>query len=124
MSRPRLLRVFFDTDMRGRHEALIARAKEEKIEFSKLKPGDVLAFVNGKRDRIMALAVTDEKDSFGVLGYYRSPHGRIDPFAIRYIAEAFGGGKFDMTPAIRQALEERLRKAPVQSKAESGKSAA
>lgn len=107
----RLMHVFWDVDMRGRHEALAEHAKKErKFNIEKLNPGDMMAFINRARDRIIVLAGVDEKDSYGVLGYYRSPHGRIDPHAIQYIPSAFSGGRLDMNEALRKSLTERLAK--------------
>lgn len=84
----RLLHIFWETDMRVRHDGLakLARSKA-KINVSELEAGDLLCFINRKRDRIMVLAGTGEEDSYGVLGYYRSPHGRIDEQAIQFIPQ-------------------------------------
>lgn len=107
----KLLHVFFDTDMRARHEGLLARAaRERKFKRSDLAPGDLLAFINRKRDRIMVIAGLDEDDTYGVLGYYRSPHGRIDEMAIQFIPDAFAGGQIDYNQALHKALHERLGK--------------
>lgn len=118
MSNQHLMRIFWDTDMRGRHEALKQKAKDAGVNFEKLKPGDLLAFVNAARDRVMVLApVSGEADSFGVLAYYRSPHGRIDEFALQYIPEAFGGGKLNMAKATEKAVLQRLAKKKLVAKA-------
>lgn len=106
----RLLHVFYDVDMRGRHEALAQVAKKEKIDIKNIRPGDMVCFINTAKDRIMVLAGVNEVDSFGVLGYYRSPHGRIDEMAIQHIPSAFNGGKFEMKKAIEKALVKRLAK--------------
>lgn len=104
----KLLHVFSDTDMRKRHEGLMDYAKEQGVKSP--KAGDVLAFLNAKRDRIIVLSFIDEKDCFGVMGYYRSPHGRVPMEAIQYIPQAFGGEGFDMNKAIRAGLVELLSK--------------
>ena len=105
----RIIHVFYDQDMRARHPGLAKRAKEERdFDVSKLRPGDVLCFINVKRDRLIALAGLEEENSFGVMGYYRSPHGRIDETAIQFIPKAFAGGNFRMNAAIKKALHKRL----------------
>jgi len=106
----KLLHVFFDTDMRGRHEALDARALEDrKFDVKKLKPGDVLCFINTKQDRLMLLSGVNEQDTFGILGYYRSPHGRIDLKCIGYIQESFGGSaEVTMQEALRKRLDKHI----------------
>lgn len=106
----RLLHIIADTDMRARHEGLSVWAKKNGVKWKNLKPGDIVAFLNTKRDRVMVLGVMDEADSFGLLGYYRSPHGRVMPEAIQYIPKVFGGGRFDMNEATREALVELLEK--------------
>jgi len=106
----KLLRVIYETDMRGRHEYLAAQAEKLGIHVTKLKPGNLVAFVNTARDRLMVLGGVDEENSYGVLGYYRSPKGRIDEHALQYIVHAFSGGKLEMRKAIRMSLESRLSK--------------
>lgn len=107
----KLLHVFFDTDFRCRHAGLAARAKKEsKFDIDDLGPGDMLVFINAARDRVMVLAGLDEDDSHGVLGYYRSPHGRIDLEAIQYIPDAFAGGNLRFESALKKSLIERLSK--------------
>lgn len=106
----RLLHVIPDTDMRARHEGLREFAKKRGVRWKSLRPGDIVAFLNTKRDRVMVLGVLDEEDSFGLMGYYRSPHGRVAPEAIQYIPEVFGGGRFDMNAATRKALTEILER--------------
>lgn len=58
----------------------------------------------------MVLAGLDEDDSYGVLGYYRSPHGKIDEMALQYIPDAFAGGDMRYETALRKSLVERLTK--------------
>lgn len=87
---------------------MIAQAKAAGISIKNLKPGELLVFINKKANRIAVLAGIEEKDSYGAMGYYRSPHGSIDQMAIQYIPSAFNGGRLDMTAAIRKALEQRF----------------
>jgi len=112
-----LIHIFWDTDMRSRHEGLAERArKERKFKVEDLEPGDMLVFVNRARTKVMALAGVAEADSFGVLGYYRSPHGRIDELAVGKLAGAFSGGKIDMDKATKEALLERLQRKKARAK--------
>lgn len=105
----RIIHVFYDQDMRCRHDGLWARAlKEREFKREDLRPGDVLCFINSKQDRLMAIAGLDETDSYGVLGYYRSPHGKIDETAIQYIPQAFNGSTLEMNKAIKKALTKKL----------------
>lgn len=104
----KLFRVIPDTDMRCRHQGLLAQALAAGVKKKDLKAGDILAFINGAKDRVMALAILEEEDSYHVLGYYRSPHGRVAPESIEFIAEAFGADGLDMDQAIRKGLEKLL----------------
>lgn len=106
----KLLHLIRETDMRCSHEGLLARAKLEGVPLTKLGPGDVIAFLNTGRDRIKVLAFTGEKDGFGVMGYYRSPHGRVPPEAMEFIPAAFGGDGFRMDRAIKEGLLKLLAK--------------
>jgi hypothetical protein len=105
----KLLIVVPDADMRSRHTGLWEQAKKHGIKQEELKKGDIVAFLNSAKDRIATLAVTGEKDSLGVVSYYVSPHGRVEPYAIQYIPECMGAsGGLDMTKATRKALEELI----------------
>lgn len=105
----KIIHVFYDQDMRCRHDGLAERARKERgFDVHKLKEGDVLMFINSNRNRIIALAGLDEENGHGVMGYYRSPRGTIDEMAIQFIPQAFSGGGFKMNNAIKQALHKRL----------------
>lgn len=110
MSNSRLLRIFWDIDFRNRHDGLKEIMKKEGVDWKKIKPGDLVAFVNTARDRVIVLAPVDEEDTHGVMGYYRSPHGRIDEYAFQHIPEAFGGGRLDMKGAIKKAVMQKVPK--------------
>lgn len=101
----RLLYVIPEADFRCRHYGLWELAKKKGVDPTKLNKGDIIAFLNNSKDMIAVIAVTGEADSVGVLAYYRSPHGRIEPHAIQFIPEVFGGGVLDMRKATAKALQ-------------------
>jgi hypothetical protein len=109
----RVLHIFWNTDMRCRHEGLRTHVQKDK-GFRKrkltMKPGDILIFFNSKMDRLMGLSVLNEEDSYGLLTYYRSPHGRVDPACLKFLPEAFNGSGFDIEAALKKSLIERLSK--------------
>lgn len=107
---PRLLYVIPETNMACQHVGLVKQLKERGIDFKKFKPGDIVAFLNRRETMLRVMAVLPEKDTFGLLASYRSPHGRVPLEAIRYIPEAFGGGSFDMNKAIEKGLFDLLSK--------------
>lgn len=102
--------IVSNTDMRCSHPGLIEAAKKAGMPWGKMKKGDIVAFINASRDRIKVLVFTKEQDTYGVMGYYRSPHGRVMPEAIQKIPLAFGAGEFNMDRATKAALEELLAK--------------
>lgn len=106
----RLLHVIEEADMRCRQEGLLDQAKKKGVNVAGLKPGDIVAFLNTKKDRLMVITMLPEKDSVGYLGYYRSPHGRVPPEAIEFIPRAMGGEGFQMNKAIRAGLVKLLAK--------------
>lgn len=106
----RLLHIVEDADMRCRQEGLIDQAKKAKVSIPDLKPGDIVAFLNTKKDRLMVLTMLPEADSYGFLGYYRSPHGRVPPEALEFIPKALGADGFHMNKAIRSGLTKLLAK--------------
>lgn len=112
----RLLRIFWETDMRCRHDGLTELAlKEDKIKFSKLKFGDVLCFVNRKKDRYIMLSPAPEANSRGVLAYYRSPRGRFEERALQYVGQTFGGGKINYDEALHKVITEMIKKKRLQT---------
>jgi len=106
----RILHVIQNADFRCRHEGLVAIAKKAKVDMSQLKVGDIVVFLNVARDRLICISVLPEQDSFGLLSYYRSPHGRVPMEAIQFIPQAFGVTGLNMNAAIRSGLEQLLKK--------------
>lgn len=96
--------------MRCRQEGLWEQAKKGGVRINEIRPGDIVAFLNTKRDRLMVMTLLPEKDSVGFLGYYRSPHGRVPPEALEFIPRALGAEGFNMTKAIRSGLLKLLAK--------------
>jgi hypothetical protein len=97
--------------MIGRHDFLARVARKEAgIMVEKLRPGDLLCFVNRKMDKLALLSFIPEAESHGVLGYYKSPGGRkINERALRYIPQSYGAnGSIDMDAATRKAILEQL----------------
>lgn len=86
------------------------QAKKDGVKTDALKAGDIVIFLNADKTKFMLLAMTAERDSQGVLCYYRSPHGRVPPEALQFVPEAFGGQGFNMNRAIRIGLERLLAK--------------
>ena len=102
----RLIAILWGTDMRLAHDGLLAEATGKNKALALLKPGECIAFVNEKRDRIKLLAGSNH--GYPVLGYFRSKTGRIDVQAIQFIAQAFNGSRIDYNAALKKSLLKRL----------------
>ena len=106
----RILHVIQNADFRCRHEGLMAMARKAQVNMDELRVGDIVVFLNVARDRLICISVLPEQDSFGLLSYYRSPHGRVPMEAIQFIPQAFGATGLNMNAAIRSGLEQLLKK--------------
>lgn len=107
----RILTLIPDADMRSRHEGLLDQAMRKGVRKKELVPGNLIVFLNTKKDRIMILGFRDEEDRFGILSSWRSPSGRVPLAAIQYIPEHYGSKGLDMDAATKKALEKLLRRA-------------
>lgn len=99
--------------MRCGHDGLSAIALKEGVDTTKLGLGDMLCFINGRKNKIKVFAATSVDHGVAhnpVVAYYRQEHGRIDEMAIQHIPQAFSGEKFEMKKAITKALMDRLGK--------------
>jgi len=88
----------------------MAMARKAQVNMDELRVGDIVVFLNVARDRLICISVLPEQDSFGLLSYYRSPHGRVPMEAIQFIPQAFGATGLNMNAAIRSGLEQLLKK--------------
>jgi len=99
----KILRVFYDADLRCYHDGLAERAKKEGVDVKNLKAGEYAVFINSKRDRIKVFAAEN------VIAYQKSEHGRLDLNALKRIPEVFESrGGFSYTKAVEKELIERL----------------
>lgn len=106
----RVLHVIEGSDLRCRHQGLRDLAKKQGCDFSKFKVGDIVVFLNNDKTHLAILVMLDEAESFGFLGQYKSPHGRVPPEAIFFIPQALGMKGFEMNKAIKCGLEKLLSK--------------
>ena len=90
------------------HDGLTKLAKKFKRDPMSLGQGELLMFLNRKRDKLKIMGHRGL-----VLGYLKMPGGnRIMLDAIQYIPKAFGArGEIDYDSALKKALETRLLKA-------------
>ena len=99
----KVVRVFFDADMRGQHKALSEMATKARVKTDNLANGQYVVFVNRAKDRIKIFA------SNNIIAYYKSPSGRIDMNTIALIPMAFEGPRgLNYDKALANTLEKRL----------------
>jgi hypothetical protein len=103
----RLLHVFFEVNMGNQHDGLAILALERKVSLKALQPGELVCFVNKAQTRLKIVAGTGEPDGLGIIAYYRSPKGRLDLRALKYIPTAFNGSAIDFKVAIKKSFESR-----------------
>lgn len=97
-----LIKVFYDTDLRGGHKVLSEVARQHKIHVSKLEPGHYVAFVNKEKSGVKVYAASD------VIAYMKA--GRKDGITedvIRQIPRAFLGSPMGGTISAPVQLKKR-----------------
>jgi hypothetical protein len=103
----KVVRVFFETDMRNQHDGLKEVAKAEKVDLDKLSPGEHVVFINMAKDRLKMFS------SGGVLSYLRSQTGKLNMMVIEQIPQCFSAKRGVNWPkAQKLALEKQLGKNP------------
>lgn len=101
----RITHCFLDTDLRCQHKGLSKIASKQKVDASKLKSGQHLAFVNVALNKIKMYSPGN------VVSYLRLDRGRIDLEALALIPQAFGHDiEVKYNSALKQLLLKRLRK--------------
>lgn len=107
----RMLRCYLNSDLRCGHQGLSDLAKKDGIRVKDLAPGEMIVFVNAKRDRVKVYA------SSNVLAYLRLERGSIDLNTIREIPKAFqGSGKIDYDKALKETVESALMRRAAQKR--------
>lgn len=106
----KLVHVFFDVNLGCQHDGLSLEAKKVgKIDTEDLAAGELLLFINRRRDKIKVLASIGRGPRNCVLAYWRGKDKQVlDEMAIQYIARAFDGTTINYNQALRKAIEQRL----------------
>lgn len=94
----KIIRVFFDVDMRNGLDGLNRVATEHKLNLAELDQGEFVVFINSSKTILKLFATKD------MYAHYRSPSGRIDTRMIQYIPTVFNGTRFKFDDALREAL--------------------
>lgn len=98
-----IVQTFLNVNLMKSHRGLRYLADEFGINLDQLKPGQFVAFMNRKRNRIKLYAA----GSMYVYLMIRDEEGVIDEQSIKMIPKAFGSDiDIDITPAILAALGE------------------
>jgi hypothetical protein len=107
MSHPKIILLIDNVNMGLGHPGLTALARKFKKDPATLKDGELLMFLNRKRDKLKMMGHQGI-----VLGYLRMPKGRqIMLEAIQYLPKAFGAqGEINYDRALHTVLSDRLAK--------------
>lgn len=98
--------------MVNRIDGLRKIATEAGFNPKKMKNGDYMFFINGKKDKIAALVGSPQgtDSEGGVMCYYRLGAGRtVDMTTIRYIPQFFDGKNLNYDKALNKAVEDALQ---------------
>lgn len=92
-------------DLRQRHVGLAATAKKEfKVDVNKLKPGELIMFINSRWTQFMVYC------SNGILLHYRSPEGKhLNVKALQLVPKFMKNQRIDYGSALREAIEKEFR---------------
>lgn len=106
MSPTRIVMVIDNVNMGKGHDGLTAIAKQFKLDPTKLKPGELLMFINRAKDKLKVYGPGH------VIGYLRMPGKRkLTMEAIQYLPQAFNpDGSIDYDKALKQAVIKMLEK--------------
>lgn len=99
----RILRVFFDIDMRNGFEGLDLLLKKERMSLAKLRKGEFLVFLNRKQNTMKICTQNN------AMIYVRS-QSRIDLNLLTHIPTYFNGTEFKFTRALEATLLSKLKK--------------
>lgn len=108
-----IIQIFWNVDLRCNHTGLSKVAQDfGDVDVTDLLPGEMCIFVNAAKNKMKLLVGCTEKDSQGIMAYYKTPHNRrIDVQALEYIPESFSAKRgVAYSEALKKSLEERLNK--------------
>ncbi len=89
-----------NVDMRQNHKGLLEFLKKKKI---KIKQGDYIVFMNGKRTMLKMLCNSE----FAIL-HYKKDNRPIDPGVILYLPKFCNGTEFNVDAAREAHLRDML----------------
>lgn len=101
----RIVRVFLDTNLACSHPGLSSLAMKNKIDVRLLDAGSFIIFLNRRKTAFKLFAPNN------TIVYYKSPQGRVDLNAIKYIPHVFNAKamSIDFDTAQLMALKEKPR---------------
>ncbi len=115
----RILRAFFNSDLRCGHEGLAKMAKDQEVDVMRLEPGQFVIFVNHAKDRLKLFT------SNNIIAYLKLVKGQVlDMRTIALIPKAFQAkGSIDYDAALKEVIQQNLgrKRRQVTSPLEAGK---
>lgn len=101
----RLMRVFFNADLRCSHKGLFEAAQESGFDVRRLKVGEFVCFVNKKKTGVKMFASGDR-----MLGYFKMPsHRQINVKVLRILPRFFNGGELRYQAALDDIIRSEIR---------------
>lgn len=102
----RIIRCFFETDMRMSHPGLTDIARKHKVDIDQVGDGEHLIFINSAQNKMKMLSKNN------VLSYLRLPgNRRVSLEAIAEIPRVYGApGEINYERALKNTLIEMLSK--------------
>jgi hypothetical protein len=103
----RILRVFFNSDLRGQHDGLVKVAGASNVNLLRLKHGEHVAFINRLRNKLKLFSKNGNQN---VVTYLRlDKNQRLDLHCLPDLIKTFNpGGKLDYQGALKRRIEKQF----------------
>lgn len=99
-----IIRYLPRTDLRSGHDGLAKIALKAGINPKTLEPGQFIVFLNRAKTAMKIYAANN------LVVHYKSPTNWIDIRTFQFIPQAFSGGKFNYSVALRRVIEIDFKK--------------
>jgi len=103
----KILRVFFNTDLRGQHDGLVKLASKSNVNLKRLDQGEHVAFINRKRNKLKLFSKSTNQN---VVTYLRLDNDqRLDLNCLSELIRIFNpGGHLDYKGVLKKRIEKKL----------------
>jgi hypothetical protein len=107
---PKILRVIDNVPMGRGHEGLKLIAEQVKIDVTTLKPGELVLFLNRRKDKLKTLGAPGKGKLLGPVSYIKTENGQLLTMdAIQHIVKSMNpDGTVDYDKALEAAVRHLL----------------